>query len=230
MTANSFNMEKYIDDYSKIQSYRELNLFMTNAIQKRLPSPLYGFDDESDNTDNYWWNPDDPRYRLLVRINQLGIITLGAEEGILEGEDLLVHYKDTDVIGVNSRCSLTFICPNSYVDHIKRWFSKYIVITSDAKRLLGKEECRPRCLIVNKDASVKEISWFWFHREDQTNLYSKEWDTLTLFDPLDPNVAAKIKSEVTSFDIIDPVWNRIAYGRDGIFTQIVQCLEAIDRP
>lgn len=76
-TSNTINFFK--KKYSCCKTYQEFNVLMTNVIIFNNPSPLYAFR-TTYNTDNWWWGHTES-WKLLVAINQYGMITLDTQEG-----------------------------------------------------------------------------------------------------------------------------------------------------
>ncbi len=85
--------------FLQCRSFTEFNILMTNVIKLNNPSPLYDFK-TSYNTDNWWWGHT-RAWQLLLRINELGLITLDTLEG--EADEKPKSYSHTVLNGLLPR-------------------------------------------------------------------------------------------------------------------------------
>ena len=113
-----------MDELKSIETFSEFRSYMHKIISKRLPSPLYSFIDEEDNTDNHWWKDGNKKYELLKQINEY-VVTVNAQEdgGITQiySEEL----KRMDKRRVMFECPLlTFLFPKSKVQLLKDGIQK----------------------------------------------------------------------------------------------------------
>ena len=209
-----------IRKFLKLNGYKALVRYMVAVVEKKLPlSPIYMFHDfQSNNYDNNWWNNDDPRYKLLVEINKMGLVTVNAQEGSLPGE------KSTD--GFKTKNSLDVLCPIEFEAEM---------ITFLRKR--GKIVMR----IVDPDEATdnpKTFKTFEFVRQynDESKYISYYVDNDGTWESLFPTYIAMfarwwgepratgIRMNVSQLHIFDSNWDRPVNIKGGVFRDVVEYL------
>lgn len=78
--------------FRECTTYRRFAELMYEVVQRPgTPSPIYGYAmflpelSAAGNTNDDWWTPDDERYKALLEINQLGLVTWDAQEDVSDG-------------------------------------------------------------------------------------------------------------------------------------------------
>lgn len=177
-----------------IRSINDLREFMLRVVKQEVPSPLYAYNPlEEENSDNYWWTEDNESYQLLIKLNEIGLITINSQDGKYEDGDIgegrsYVHFL-MEMTPENLR-NLYNLSDDGYLVHESRYWNKNWTSRSNTIRL-----CRSLTR-TNCDAyTSNEIP--------DSSIFGS-------FDQMKSNVKRELRNNLMLVCIADPVWIRPA--------------------
>lgn len=233
--------EEDIQAFLDCETLEELQSLSVKVVKGEIRAPNYGFDEVEGNSDNHWWGKG-PRWELLVKINEAGIITLNAEEGEeipyqrIEGLPTKLTEKELDELGFtagnasNWRCSLTCLVPRFY---------RYTVL--NGLRSDG-------FMVVNNDIFVDDyddlkieyrvrltsgVNWrgvdgkggtsmpILSHNDKDRVLQSYNFALDSLIPYLNDEFAEQLLNVADEYTFVDLFYNRPAHHPDGLFSRIL---------
>lgn len=221
--------EHDINSFKACASYADLNNLMIRVVKRQIRSPVYGFDEiggDSD-SDNHWWSG--PRYEKLVRINELGVITFNAEEGMEQN-------YGTDFAGspINYRCSLYCLIAKTpaaelFFDAMKR--DGFHVIKGDApipqfkrEKLMENSPLRrfPTSSNVTGGLSDDPGTAVKIYGEPPR---TPSFASTVFLEALSPSFGSTLLTfTAIEFVVVDPFYNRPAHSATGLYTTIIKNL------
>ena len=213
--------------FFEANSGTEFQNLMLQVVEKKIPSPLSGFEpiDKENKEDNYWWKDSDEAYQMLKKINELGAITVNAQEC-----DTVDPYNDEQT-GVNCRTSLVMLCPIEMAKFIiqsckNTWFD--FILGDPSYRKNKNEEFKfPQSWqldINNKIHEIRSSSLRYKYDENDTKTtinYQLNRRELAHF--LNSTCIEDLLQNYVEITCFDWAYNRRA--QDGLFKHLISTLQ-----
>ena len=212
-----------------IKTYGALQAYMLLVVNKLLPSPFYE-SDTTDNTDNDWWVEDDPRYQLLIKLNNY-VVTCNANEDYETTP--APFWREKGVIMQQSHTSLAFLVPNNerelYINKLKK--HKFLVtcysMTAEPEIEIDSLERIPMNINIYKDKQTKVLSGFYYSENPTTVNIGKLPFADDILDAASSELQEIIKQNYSELHVMNPVPNHDPSKPDGLFTQVLQVCKLI---
>ena len=247
---DAMNMSKRTSDddktlYSQLVSYKDFVWYMLGVVKQKLTDPNYGWE-RNENSDNDWWQLDDPRYIMLQDINRKGLATINGEEGDKETHTPIDPYwKEEGVIAWNFRCALILYCPKQYCEafvkymvahdiivllayNLKTVNASYFISTGYAYFISTGYAVNNVGLQVNAGTSmgVLEVPDY-----TTTSIKSSDYEKIARtfkWEIHEKTMSATGKLNMTQqavqFTVVDPVYNRRSFDEGGLYKTILDFL------
>jgi len=214
------NRDRDIDAFKNCSSFDEMVTLMTKAVKMEMLSPtsMFLYDPQIDKYgDSNWWGASN-RWKLLVRINESGVVTTNANEG----EETAYEWDDDkNEIANNYRCQLSFIIQRDekgkrLIDGLK---SDGFVIQQgkvDAERPKKGQERVPMTMFTNVATGEDDV-----HSSAAVSAHfnieaREEW-----IDSFNDEFRQWLLTECDFFWVRDPFFNRPADHPTGLFSRIL---------
>jgi hypothetical protein len=193
-------------------TYGKLVRYMTAAVLGKVGQPVYGDFDIDNNTDNHWWFNSE-RWRLIVRINRYGIVTINANEGNESMNALQTDFGlSKGILWQDERVILFFLCPHQHFAAMRQFMeSRHFFVSSTP---YGQENLGHQRLF--NSAFTKDGKTM---NNGQGTSSPWPYDRITTISLPQASI-----ENTTSVCIVDPKSNRLAHDKSGLFTVLAEYL------
>lgn len=220
--------EQHKREFGSITSYADFQRYMYAAVRQIKGLPGYRFKMGVDYTDNSWWTPDNSMYEMLKRINELGYVTLNAQEASGEStlEDCKEYMQRDNTIYSSSRAVLHMMVPTHLVSRFDEIPGVMVL-----RRVPDDYEIDYKYYMLvevrHKAGQQAKHHWCWYDEHLQTRgLWREEWVDEINQSYLHPQLETYIDNHVQEITIIDLKFSRLPAAEDGLFTKILaKCKE-----
>jgi hypothetical protein len=229
-TSEAIRTEQQVKTLSDFES------FMVGIVTKKIPSWLYGYMPEEDNSDNYWWTPENPAYSLLVEMNKRGLLTFGSQDGRFLPGDIGIGRSFVD--GVIRAERLPMMVEALELSRFKIVVHSSQLLRRHTKYPTIEKSSKNCCVILFKDPQTREKApspgdmnnvieegkqQLWVGRAGAWSCFLPQADNGTKqYHNFSQELVKKVYSGMVLVSLWDPVWTRPA--EDGLFTAIVDAI------